>query len=236
MRLAKTIGAAGALIIAALVGGTVIGTTLAIGDGDGDALAADRAAYCETFLDTFASELGTTRDGVVAAGRTAANAAIDAAVAAGDLTEERASAMRERVEGFDGSGCELMGRGPFGGRGGHGPGPHLGRFIGGQTLDAVADALDLEPSELPAALREAGSLEALAAAQGVEYAELRTSVLAAVEADLDAAVAAGDIEQERADRILQRATTWLDDGGELRGPRHRGDDAEDEEEAEEDGA
>ncbi len=227
MRLAKTLGAAGALITAALVGGTLIGTTLAVDDTDGGAPGADAAAYCDTFLDTFASELGTTRDGVVAAGKTAANAAIDAAVAAGDLTEGRATAMRERIEGFDGTGCELIGRGGFGGgRGGHGPGGALGRFIGGATLDAAAGALGLEASELPAALREAGSLEALAAAEGASYDEVRGTILAAVEADLDAAVAAGDLEQERADTILERATTWLEDGGELRGRHDRGDEDE----------
>jgi hypothetical protein len=232
MRLAKILGAAGALITAGLVGGTLIGTTLAVDDAEADGRAGDVAAYCDIFLDTFASELGTTRDGVVAAGKAAANAAIDAAVAAGDLPEERATTMRERVDAFDGTGCELIGRGAFGGggRGGHGPGGHLGRFIGGETLGAAADALGLEPAELPAALRDAGSLEALATAQGVSYDDVRTSVLAAVQADLDAAVASGDIEQERADRILERATTWLDDGGELRGRHGQGDDTDDTEE------
>lgn len=227
MRLAKTLGGAGALITAALIGGTLIGTTLAVGDGaqDGRRLAANAAAYCETFLDTFASELGTTRDGVVAAGKAAANAAIDAAVAAGDLTEERATALRERIAAFDGSGCELIGRGLGGGSGGHGAGGHLGRFLRGETIEAAADALGLEASELPAALRDAGSLEALATAQGVSYDDVRATVLAAVEADLDAAVAEGDIEQEHADIILERATTWLEDGGDLRG-RHRGGDDE----------
>ncbi|MCA1588630.1 MAG: hypothetical protein LC744_08285, partial [Chloroflexi bacterium] len=95
MRLAKALGAAGALITAALVGGTLIGSTLAIGPEDGDPLAADASAYCDTFMEAFAAELGTTREEVVAAGQAAANAAIDAALAAGDITEERAATMRE---------------------------------------------------------------------------------------------------------------------------------------------
>jgi len=212
MRLAKTLGAAGALITAALVGGTLIGSTLAVED---DTAGTDAAAYCETFMETFASELGTTPDGVVAAGQAAANAAIDAAFEAGDITEERATTMRERVANFDGSGCGWFGPGGHGPRGpGHGPGRGL---LGGDALVVAAEALGLEASEMRAELRDAGSLEALATSQGVAYDEVRNAVLVAAQSNLDAAVADGDIEQERADSILERLITWLDGGGELRG-------------------
>jgi len=223
MRLAKTLGAAGALITAALVGGTLIGSTLAV---EGDATGTDASAYCDTFMDAFASELGTTREGVVAAGQAAANAAIDAALAAGDITEERAATMRERVAEYDGEGCGWFGPGP--GRGGHGPG-HVRGFLGVNTIDAAADAFGIEPSELLDEVRDAGSLDAVATARGVSYDEVKAAVLAAVQADLDAAVADGNVTQERADSVLERLTTWLDNGGELRAHRDRGgDDAEDE--------
>jgi len=228
MRYAKVLGAAGALITAALVGGTLIGSTLAVGEEDGDSRRADAAAYCDTFMDSLASELGTTRDGLVTAGQTAANAAIDAAVAAGDITEERATRMRERVAAADGEGCAWFGRGGFGG-GGHGPrGPgHAGGVIRGEALEAAADALGLEASDLPAAIRDAGSMEALATAEGVAYADVKTAVLAAVQSDLGTAVADGRITQEHADSILEKTTTWLDEGGELRG-RHGRDGHNDE--------
>jgi len=222
MRLAKTLGAAGALITAALVGGTLIGSTMAVGTEDGDALGADATAYCDTFMEAFASELGTTREGVVAAGQAAANAAIDAALAAGDITEERAATMRERVAAYDGEGCGPFGRGGFG-PGGHGPGHGRG-FLGANTIDAAADAFGIEASVLLEEVRDAGSLEAVATARGVSYDEAKAAILAAVQADLDTAVADGNIEQDRADTIIERVTTWLDEGGELRGPR-RGDDA-----------
>ena len=228
MRYAKVLGAAGALITAALVGGTLIGSTLAVGEEDGDSHRADAAAYCDTFMDTLASELSTTRDGLVTAGQTAANAAIDAAVAAGDITEERATRMRERVAAADGEGCAWFGRGGFGG-GGHGPrGPgHGGGVIRGEALEAAADALGLEASDLPTAIRDAGSLEALATAENVAYDDVKAAVLAAVQTNLDAAVATGDITQERADSILEKTTTWLDEGGEIRG-RHGRDGHNDE--------
>ena len=223
MRLAKTLGLAGALITAALVGGTLIGSTLAVGTDDGDPLGADATAYCDTFMDAFASELGTTREGVIAAGQAAANAAIDAAVAAGDITEERAATMRERIAEYDGEGCGLFGRGGFGPGHGPGRGPGHGRgFLGANSIEAAADAFGIEPSVLLGEVREAGGLEAVATARGVSYDEVKADVLAAVQADVDAAVAAGTLEQDRADNIVERVTTWLDEGGELR--MHRGED------------
>jgi hypothetical protein len=209
MRITKALGLAGALIISALVGGTLIGSALAQ-DTETDAA---NAEYCDVFMDTLASELGTDRDGLVAAGKVAALAAIDAAVAAGDLTEERAATMRERIEEADGTGCGFFGHG-FGFARGFGHGVARG-VIGMDVFEAAAEALGLESSELIDQYREAGSLQALADELGVSYDDVKASVLAAVQADLDAAVAEG-LDQERADEILAGITTWLDEGGEPR--------------------
>ena len=231
MRLTKSLGFAGALILSAIVGGTLIGSALAT---DEDATSGEASEYCDVFMDSLASELGTDRDGLVAAGKTAALAAVDAAVAAGDLTEERATAARERIEAYDGSGCGFFGHGIGFERGfAHG----VGRgFLGGDVFEAAADALGIESSELIGQLRDAGSLQALSEELGVDYETVKSSVLAAVEADLDAAVAEG-LSQERADAALERLTTWLDEGGEVGGLRghHRfgpwGDREDEEEEA-----
>lgn len=219
MRISKALGLAGALIISALVGGTLIGSALAT-DKDGQTDAAT-GAYCDTFMDAFASELGTTRDEVIAAGKAAAIAAVDAAVAAGDLTEERAASVRERIEAADGEGCAWFGHG-FGFARGFGHGVARG-VVGADVFEAAAEALGIESSELIEQYRDAGSLQALAEELDVSYDEVKASVLAAVQADLDAAVAEG-LDQERADEIIARITTWLDEGGEARefGPRgHR---------------
>ena len=231
MRLTKSLGLAGALILSAIVGGTLIGSALAT-DADGTT-SGPTSEYCDVFMDSLASELGTDRDGLVAAGKTAALAAVDAAVAAGDLTEERATAARERIEAYDGSGCGFFGHGIGFERGfAHG----VGRgFLGGDVFEAAADALGIESSALIGQLRDAGSLEVLAGELGVGYETVTSAVLAAVQADLDAAVAEG-LSQERADAALERVTTWLDEGGEVGGLRghHRfgpwGDREDDEEE------
>ena len=90
----KLLGGAAALITAALVGGTLIGSVLAapLGSGTSDptaALGGDEtndgdATYCQVFLDTFASELGVGTDELAPAAKAAAIAAINAAVEAGD--------------------------------------------------------------------------------------------------------------------------------------------------------
>ena len=223
MRLFKTLGFAGALVAAALVGGTLIGSAFAVEDGTDTDTDTARGAYCDVFMDTLASELGTDRDGLVSAGQTAANAAVDAALEAGDITEERATTMREGIAEYDGEGCGLLGKG-------FGRGFHHGMargFLGGNVFEAAADALGLESSDLIGQVRDAGSLEALATEQGVAYDEVKASVLADVQADLEAAVADG-MSQERADAVIERLTTWLDEGGQLdglrghRGPGHRG--------------
>lgn len=239
MRFTKIFGAAGALIAAALVGGTLIGSALATDDAtDTDATADGAAAYCDVFMETLAAELGTTREALLAAGQSAANAAIDAALEAGDLDEDRAEALRERVADAD-AGCGWLAHG-FGRGFGHGFARGFGHgFLGAGVLEAAADALGLDSADVIGQLRDAGSLRALAEAQGASYEEVSASVLAAVQADLDAAVAEG-LSQDRADAALERIATWLDAGGELErigpgggrfgpgGPwhRHHGDDAE----------
>jgi hypothetical protein len=217
MRITKALGLAGALILSALVGGTLIGSTLAQ-DGETDAASGE---YCDVFMDTLASELGTDRDGLVAAGKTAAVAAIDAAVAAGDLTEERAATIRERIEAADGEGCGFFGHGIGFARGfGHGVARGV---VGMDIFEAAAEALGIESSELIEQYRDAGSLQALSEELGASYDEVKASVLTAVQADLDAAVAEG-LDQARADEMIDRITTWLDEGGqagEFRGGHHR---------------
>jgi hypothetical protein len=213
MRLTKALGAAGALILAAVVGGAIIGSALATDETDPESTS-PVTGYCETFRDALASELGVTADELIAAGQAAAAATIDAAVAAGDLDDERADALRERIAEADGAAC--IG---FGHAFGHGLGIGFERgvargFLGGDVFEAVAEALGLESADLIGELHDAGSLEALAEARSVSYDEVKAAILAAVQADLDAAVADG-LDQDRADEVIERLTAWLDEGGEV---------------------
>ena len=122
MKNIKTLGIAGGLVAAALVGGTLISAALAAPSSPGSsASGADLAdgEYCEAWQEAFADELGVSVDDLLPAAKAASIAAIDAAVAAGDLTEERATALKEKIDASDGTnGCRFFGH-PFAG-GGHG--------------------------------------------------------------------------------------------------------------------
>lgn len=216
MRLTKALGFAGALIVAALVGGTLINSTFATDETTDATDTAPGTAYCDVFRDALASELGVTADELTAAGKAAANAAIDAAVSAGDLDADRAATLRERIDAYDGDGCGLFGRAGAFGRGfGIGMERGIARgFLGGDVFEAAADALSMPSDELITEIHDAGSLSALAEAQGVAYDDVKTAILAAVQADLDAAVDEG-MSQDRADAVIERLSTWLDDGGEV---------------------
>ena len=86
-------------------------------------------------------------------------------------------------------------------------------------VTAAAKALDITPAELGADLRSGKSLKEVAETRGVPYETVSAAVLAAVKADLDAAVTAGTIKQARADRILDRIERNLADGRLRRAPR-----------------
>ena len=92
MKRLKALGIAGALVASAIVGGTLMSTVFAnpgtpAATGSEGSLAVDSqpGAYCQTFLDEFAKQLGVDKAALVPAAKAAADAAIDKAVASGDL-------------------------------------------------------------------------------------------------------------------------------------------------------
>lgn len=201
----RTLGITGGLVAAALVGGTLISAALAAPSSPGaGASTADLAdgAYCEAWQKSFADELGVSVDDLLPAAKAASIAAIDAAVAAGDLTAERATALKEKVNAADGNGCRFFGH-PFAGVG-HGPKGHFG----GPLLSVAAVALGMDPGELVQALRSGDSLRDVATAQGKDYGTVRQAIHDAVKTKLDAAVADG-LDQARADEVLSKLDAAL---------------------------
>jgi hypothetical protein len=207
----KTLGIAGGLVAAALVGGTLISAALAAPSAPGANPSAANLAngeYCEAWQAEFADQLGVSVDDLLPAAKAASIAAIDAAVAAGDLTEERATALKEKIEAADGTNaCKFFGH-PFAG-GGHGQG-HKAHF-GGPLLSIAAEALGIDPGELKQALRSGDSLQDVATAQGKDYDTVSAAILAAAKTRLDAAVADG-LDQARADEILSTLDEALASG------------------------
>jgi hypothetical protein len=198
----KTLGIAGGLVAAALVGGTLISAALAApsstNPSSSGADLADKGAYCETWQKAFADQLGVSVDDLLPAAKAASVAAIDAAVAAGDLTEERATALKDKIAAADGSNaCRFLGH-PFAG-GGHGPKAQFG----GPLLSVAADALGMDAGALMQALRSGDSLKDVATAQGKDYATVIKAIHDAAKTRLDAAVADG-LDQARADEVLSK--------------------------------
>src|SRR5688572_15331162 len=72
MQLIKALGFAGALILAAIVGGTVIGSALAADETNQTDASGGASEYCDVFMESMATELGVTREALVTAGQTAA--------------------------------------------------------------------------------------------------------------------------------------------------------------------
>jgi hypothetical protein len=223
MRTAKLMTAAGLLVAVSVIGGTLIGGVLASPGGNSNAntlddadsglwLAGDAAEYCDVYLDTLANELGVSRDDLLPASKAAAIAAIDAAVAGGDLDEERAAQIKERIETVADAGCGFIGA--LGRSFAHGFGHGFAHgFVSADTLDAAAEALGIDGSELLSQLADGSSLQQIASREGVSYDTVKTAVMGALQDDLDAAVANG-LDQERSAAIAERVQTWLDEGGE----------------------
>ena len=224
-------GLAGLLVVAALVGGTIIGSvaattlqpTTASPAGRSDPVpaaaatsapaGAKAAEYCADFRRAFAANLGVDVSALAPAAKAAALATIDAAVADGTMQKARGDRLKARIEAADADGCTLLAGRVAAIRKAAEPGTAraaLGVVKNGIT--AAAKALGMTPAELGAKLRTGGSLKDVATDKGVPYDAVSAAVVAAVKADLDAAVAAGTIKQARADRILARLEANLADG------------------------
>jgi hypothetical protein len=207
-------GFAGLFVLAALVGGTIIGSVAAASSprtssppGGADPVVDTAPAggeSCADFRRAFAANLGVEESALAPAARAAAISTIDAAVANGRMTKAVADRLKVRIERADADGCALLA----------GRLARAGAVAGvaRDMLTAAAEALEMSPAELRMALRNGKSLKDVALAEGVPYETVSAAVIASVKADLDAAVAAGRLRQERADRILERLERNLADG------------------------
>lgn len=203
----RLVGFSGALVISALIGGTLMSSVAAAPATE--AAAREPSEYCTTFRAAFATNLGVSEDQMVAAAKAAIGTAVDAAVADGKLTAAEATRIKARVSAADANGCSIL-------AGRRGILARAAIDVAKHGFQAAATALDMTPAELRAELRGGSTLKDVAAEKNVPYATVTTAVLTAVKADLDAAVAAGNLTQARADRILDRIERRLEAGWPVR--------------------
>ena len=214
MRRLKIAGFAGALVVSAIVGGTLMSTVLAkpgapAASGTAGGLAVDSTVgkYCQTFLDEFAKQLGVDVSALTPAAKAAADAAIDKAVANGDLPKAIGDAMKKRIASATGDGCAL-----FGARFRHLEKNTVRRGIGLDLSQAAAASLHLTVDQLKTQLKSGKSLKEIAKDQKVDYATVTAAIESSAKADLDKLVKAGTITQEREKTMLDRLDQALKNG------------------------
>jgi hypothetical protein len=89
----------------------------------------------------------------------------------------------------------------------HGRGPGGGHGLSGAALQAAAEALNMTTDELTAALQGGQTLEQIAEAQGVDFADVQAAIQAVRETELRERIAQaledGTITQEHANWLLE---------------------------------
>src|SRR3954454_9088830 len=172
----------------------------------------DFQAEQKAFLDDLAKRLNVTRDQLDTAIKGAAEARIDAAVAAGKMTKEQGDAAKQALaNGVPALGGHLFGggRGGPGGGPGHGPGG-FGHGFG--AIQGAADYLGLTEDKLRDQLQAGKSLADVAkATSGKTVDGLKAAIKAAQVKDLDQAVKDGHLTSAERDKIVADLDQRIDD-------------------------
>jgi hypothetical protein len=175
----------------------------------------DRAAEQKAFLDDVAKRLNVPREQLDAAIKGAAQARIDAAVAAGRITKEQGEAAKKALAngGVPALG-PFIGRGP-GGHGGPGGGPlrPVGPGFGHRfgAIQGAADYLGLTKAKLRDQLRDGKSLADIAkATSGKTVDGLKAAIKAATLKDLEQAVKDGHLTSDQKNKIVAKLDQRLD--------------------------
>jgi hypothetical protein len=171
-----------------LIAGLVVVVALA---GGGAAIAATQlgsspSETSQAVVDDAAQQLGVQPSALSNALNKALENQVDAAVAAGRLTNAEGDEIKSRIE---------SGELPLFGVGRHGPG-HFG------GLDAAASYLGLPEAQLRSDVESGKTPAQVAEAQGKSVDGLIRALVEDAKAKLDAAVAAGRLTSEREDSIL----------------------------------
>ena len=169
-----------------------------------------KGVYNNLFWNSLATRLGVTLDKLKAAISGASGDTIDQAVKDGKLTQDQANQLKSDLQNRINQG-NLPGFGLFGhGRGHHGFGFGRGGFGFGKDLSSFAKALNMNVTDLMTELQGGKTLAAVAQEKNVDLAQVKTSVLADMKANLDQAVTAGKLTQSQADQIYNQFSTNFD--------------------------
>jgi hypothetical protein len=209
------------------LGGGLVAALVLLAAGAGAVMAQSGDDGDGSFLERVAARLGIDADQLEQAIRDTRNEDVDSAVESGDLTEEQAERLKERLDekpalreprfGFPGPAFDFefkRGEGPplpfFEDRGkGHG----WFRFGLGllESVEELADFLGISQQQLVEELMaEDASLASVAEAHGKSRDELKAFIGAEADEKLVEAVEAELLTQERADEIRENLDEALD--------------------------
>jgi hypothetical protein len=149
----------------------------------------------DRYRELLAEELGITVDQLTTAQTAARNKLIDEELAAGTITQEQADRLKTMQPG-DGFGLRM---------GGH----RFGKAIG-DIADSTAQILGLSVDELRTRIMNGETLLQIAQSQGVSEADLKSGLISALTDKINAAVTAGDIDQDKADTLLANLSDRVD--------------------------
>jgi polyhydroxyalkanoate synthesis regulator phasin len=192
-----------------------VAAVLFVGLGAAGAIAASGVLSPEeeskAIIDDAAAQLGVEPSQLSAALEQALRNRIDAAVEAGQLTEEQGKVLKEKLDSGD---FPLLGRPFYGGPGFHGHGPGLaGR---GEVFAAAASYLGLTEAELREQLDDQ-TLAEVAKEEGKSVSGLVDAMVAAASTSIDQAVEDGKLTKEQGSRLKDGLEARLTDlvNGEL---------------------
>ena len=200
-----------------LMAGIVTAAALVGGAGGAVAATSDKEAEQQVVSDA-AKRLGVSSSELRSALAAAEEAQLDAAVKAGELTQEQADRIKEHRRA-DGTVLRLGPGGHHGGPGGH-------RGGGPQLMEDAARALGITEERLFDRLRAGESLGEIAEAEGKSLAEVKSAVKAAATKRLDADLQAGRITRAQHAAMVEHLAEHVDRLGERPVfPRHHSDHA-----------
>jgi predicted RNA-binding protein associated with RNAse of E/G family len=184
----------------------VIGATgIVMLAGTGAAVAATQSstspsAQAQAYINDLAAKLNVTPSALTAAIKGADSDQIDAAVAAGRLTQAQATALKARIQAS--TVAPFLGHGFGGGR--------FGRGGFGRSDAAAATYLGITEATLRTDLAGGQSLAQIAAATpGKSVAGLEAALIAAETTKLNAAVSSGQITSQQAQQRLSDLTSRI---------------------------
>lgn len=159
----------------------------------------------QDFINRLAGKLGMQPANLSAAIKDTERDMINARLAAGQITQQQATTLLDRLNN---SALPVLGLGGFEGHPGKGgPGARAGA---GQVRAAVATALGLTPQQLQQQLTAGQSLAQLGAAKGLNLQQLHNAVMNQVRQQAAQAISNGRITQQQADQMLQQLDSRLD--------------------------